>query len=741
MKLLKLSVLVLLTVAFSVRPTKIAESTCMSMPEDWHDSYHIFTPISFSELTDFWKKPEQSEEANLNDWLAYLNNKPKLDDVRQIVYKVSANDMQAIRGYVSAGKGNLSPDLQKNSLIKYWQGNKDIEAIDYLFYAKTCEGQAGTFDDWETPKRDMSQVKWLADAGKKYYAEKASNDFLKVRFAYQAIRMAHYSNQYNKAIGWYDELVKPLEGKTNSPIVHWALAHKAGCLMSAGKEGEANFLFAQIFDKCPSKRVSSALSWKVENETVWTNALGFCKSPQDYGALHFMRSLDGGADILAEMKNVYQKTPEYDKLHVMLLREINQLENALLKVELKENLLFLNQTSPSSPAEGAKKLHKLREFVTKCVAEGKTQNKEIFAMASGYLDFMAGNGAQGIKKLEDLAKQTKNPAYQKQIEVCKLAIQVASLAKADEASETDLFNAVIKAEHKHLTEMMWNAFARLYDKQGEKGKALMCSFGSLQMSPKVEALDQLIAMTDKKKKTQMEQHLMNYLSNKNAKAYLTEIKATLLFSQDKLKEAIALYEQVPADMVGKIKENPLAFAIPHYATYPTEEGKNKYNRLLLAQKMANLKKMVENPNLDQAQQYFQLGCIYYNLTFFGNSWDAIDYYRSGTDIALAYAPNEDNFANFDCSKAKYYFDRAMNTALKDQNKELGAKAAYMAAKCEQNQYYINAKNKEVWGFIEPTYAPEHRRYFATLKKEFADTKYYKDILNECSYFNTFVKRK
>jgi hypothetical protein len=98
MKLLKLSVLVLLTVAFSVRPTKIAESTCAGMPEDWHEAYHIFTPISFSELTDFWKKPEQSEEANLNDWLAYLNNKPKLDDVRQIVYKVSANDMQTIRG-------------------------------------------------------------------------------------------------------------------------------------------------------------------------------------------------------------------------------------------------------------------------------------------------------------------------------------------------------------------------------------------------------------------------------------------------------------------------------------------------------------------------------------------------------------------------------------------------------------------------------------------------------------------
>lgn len=730
--------LALLTLAFSIRPTKISESTCAG-GDYGASAYNLFTPISFSEFTDFWRKPEKSEDANLQDWLAYLNGKPKLEDVREVVYKFSAEDMQKIRNIISTG-GKLPDNWQKNSMLKYWQDKKDLEAIDYLFYAKTCETQAGVFDEWEDGKRDQAKTKSLAEAGKQAYKEKASNDFLKLRFAYQAIRMAQYSEQYQKGIDWYEELVKPLEAKTNSPIRHWALAHKAGCLMKVGKKAEANYLFAQVFEKCPSKRISSALSYNIEDENTWKNALNLCQNPDEQAPLFFLRALDNQADMLAEMKNIYEKAPAYNKLYVLLLREINQLENAILKIELNENLLFLGKSGASSAEEASKKLRKVQEFVSKCVAEGKVEKKEIFAMASGYLDFVAGNGAQGLKKLDEISKQTKDLAYQKQIEVCKLAIQTASLQKIDENAETDLFNAIQKTDNEALKTFMWRVFEKLYLKQNEVGKARMCWRRDLLYMPNPTILDQLIAIADKKKKTPFEQEILNNLSPKNAKAYLQETKATYLLSQDKIAEAIALYEQIPTDMVGKITENPLAFAIQHYETYPNEVGKNKYTRLSLAYKMQNLKKMVETPSGDQASQYFQLGCIYYNISYFGNSWQALDYYRSSVDISLAYEPKAESYVNFDCEKAKFYFDRAMNVALKDQNKELGAQAAYMAAKCEQNKYYTNPKNKDVWGFIEPSYAPEHRRYFATLKKEFANTKYYKEILAECSYFNTFLKK-
>lgn len=737
MKLLQLSLLAVLTVAFSTRPTHIAEPICAGGDEGAY-AYNLFTPISFTEFTDFWRKPENSETANIEDWLAYLNGKPKATDISEVVYKLSADDMQKVRASISTGK--LPENWQKNTLLKYWQTNKDLEAIDYLIYAKNCEAQAGVFDDWSEAKRDLSKTKQLAEAGKKAYTEKAPNDFLKTRYAYQAVRMAHYSEQFQKGIDLYNELAKPLEAKSKSPILHWALAHKAGCLKRVGKDGEANYLFAQIFDKCPSKRVSSALSWSVETEQQWQSAISACQKPEETAPLYFLRALDTQADGVAEMKNIYEKVPNYDKLPVMLMREINQLENKLMNVNLNENLFFLGKSTSSSPEAAAKQLHKLKEFVSKCVAESKVDKKEVFMMASGYLDFMAGNGAQGLKKMDDLAKQTKDPIYQKQIEVCKLAIQLSSLTKIDETVENDLFNTVQNTDNQTLKTFMWHVFEKLYEKQGEAGKAQLCYKGGLQYTPNLAVLDQLITVADKKKKTALETYILKQANGTNPKAHFQEIKATYLLYQDKIAEAIAVFEQVPAEMIGKIQENPLAYAIQNYETYPDNIDKNKYDKLKLAYKMQNLKKMIETPSGDQAMQYFQLGCIYYNITYFGNSWQAVDYFRSTTDLANLHQSNQSTYANFDCEKAKYYFDRAMNVALKDQNKELGAKAAYLAAKCEQNKFYTSSKNKDVWGYIEPSYAPEHRRYFATLKKEFANTKYYKEILAECSYFNTFLKK-
>jgi hypothetical protein len=64
----------------------------------------------------------------------------------------------------------------------------------------------------------------------------------------------------------------------------------------------------------------------------------------------------------------------------------------------------------------------------------------------------------------------------------------------------------------------------------------------------------------------------------------------------------------------------------------------------------------------------------------------------------------------------------------------------MAAKCEQNLYYMNPMHKDMWAFIEPTYAPEYRRNFAMLKKEYSKTKYFKEVKQTCAYFNEFLKR-
>ncbi|NJO01760.1 MAG: hypothetical protein HC880_08785 [Bacteroidia bacterium] len=81
----------------------------------------------------------------------------------------------------------------------------------------------------------------------------------------------------------------------------------------------------------------------------------------------------------------------------------------------------------------------------------------------------------------------------------------------------------------------------------------------------------------------------------------------------------------------------------------------------------------------------------------------------------------------------------MNAAIKKGNTELAAQSCYMAAKCEQKQYYLDPLTKSSWEGIMPSYTPEHRRYFSRLAQEFDQTQYYQKALAECKYFHEFVK--
>jgi hypothetical protein len=87
------------------------------------------------------------------------------------------------------------------------------------------------------------------------------------------------------------------------------------------------------------------------------------------------------------------------------------------------------------------------------------------------------------------------------------------------------------------------------------------------------------------------------------------------------------------------------------------------------------------------------------------------------------------------AKAKYYFDRCVTAAIKTGNDELAAKALYLGARCEQNNYYLETK-AEGWYFIAPTFEEKYRQNFRKIKNEFSKTKMFTDIKENCAYFRT-----
>ncbi len=142
--------------------------------------------------------------------------------------------------------------------------SKDLEALGYIMYAKQVEPNVlGDWSAWEPVARDKDKMAKLQKNGVQLY-NVAKNEFIKLRYAYQVVRLAHYAGRYEEAITSYDQLVKP--NTTKSILQDMSLSLKAGALSRTGQKNDAAYIFSQLFSKNEVMRVSNYMSfdWSVK---------------------------------------------------------------------------------------------------------------------------------------------------------------------------------------------------------------------------------------------------------------------------------------------------------------------------------------------------------------------------------------------------------------------------------------------------------------------------------------------
>ena len=75
------------------------------------------------------------------------------------------------------------------------------------------------------------------------------------------------------------------------------------------------------------------------------------------------------------------------------------------------------------------------------------------------------------------------------------------------------------------------------------------------------------------------------------------------------------------------------------------------------------------------------------------------------------------------------------------DREMSARAAFWAAKCQENLFFISAENRyRVGSRLAPDLPPQYRSYFDLLKNHYGDTKFFGQARTECKYFNFYVRR-
>ncbi|MBX2872477.1 MAG: hypothetical protein KTR30_10270 [Saprospiraceae bacterium] len=688
------------------------------------------------------------EQQNINEWWERYCEVPSKADIDYIVYAASIRDLNELRSTIEGELlpwSALGPPLSSNTFARYLYRYKCAEAIDYLIFAKQCEPHATSRRSWETDQKDLNEMENLIEQGQVLF-KRTKSEYFRLRYVYQIVRLAHYMKNYRQTIALYEYLMPKVDNDP-SLIEYWVLGHYAGALLEVGQTVRAAYLFSQIFDKCPSKRYSAFQSFTIKTDQDWEECLLMCKDNHERAVLHVLRAESQNAKLVEEMRNIYRYEPTNENLELLLLREIKRLEKDLLGLDFN-NRRRQNERLHNIPRPDAgEKVIELQKFIREIEDDGLMDRPEIWKLAEGYLELLAGNyyfAAQSFNEVRDL---TENDTLINQLEAFELALQISDWAKAeseieDQAAEIQRTSEVYR-EFSDFPDFMRDKLTKLYRESGDAGKAFLAQYSikDLKINSGERMVDNLLEICRNESANRFERSLVLKPDGSTIEEDLLNLKTNHFLSRGEIEKALETYKRIPLenwDNFGLFYPYLEQFKDTIRYSLPTDV--QVFNKGEVLQDMVRMEYMAEaEQDRDKAAEiYYRLGLAFYNMTYFGYSWKMLDLYRSGASMQRLrrgsgnYVVSHPQFPLgnkefFDCSVARLYFERARITAI---DREITAKALFMAAKCEQNAYFVDT----------PAGTAPLRENFALLRENYSDTDMYQLIRSKCKYFEAYISK-
>ncbi len=727
-------------------------SKACAWSEDWEGAYYrFFEPdvkgleeykpfnFTFERLYDYeLLDSKTSVDANLTAWASYFGASVPVADIKLVVYETDLDRLNDIKQDLLKGRA-LPPDLANNAIAKDWKANKRRELLDYLILAHQAEPICNyEYDPWSEEEHSMDGAQAIIDAAKQG-CKVSQEPMLKLRYAYQALRLEQYVGQTEAAIETYQKFVLP-SASADKLIASWSQAHFAGCLRAMEMEAEAAYQFSRVFDECPSRRIQAWYGWRILSDEIWEGVQAKCKNNHEMSVIYFLRAFSPEAISLEDMQRMQELDPGSKLIEVLMLREINKLENEMLGSPYSKDIPVYKRLSKGAAGE-------LHDFVIRVLQSGKMHDRNVWELASVYLQFLAGDtqGAAAALATKQVTLQGDGVVKGKLMD---LVFRIGSAKTVDRSLENAIFKDFTNLKSKlgddqtaNLTRFRDDAFGWLYEAQGENAKAVLARDHGYELYNypiNLDLVNEMIAFNAKEDKTLYEKELLDRMNGSGEGPLLNsllELKGTGLLGRNLLPEAIKIFKQITP---GYNSESYQLAADPFRTTTRDvvnceDCGTTKYTKLSYAEEVLALQQKAATDPANAADYYLKLGNAYYNTTYFGAAWRAKDYYRSGG--AWYSLGQHDEYYNFsvdtfdeavDMTLPMDYYSKALKVA---KDKEQGALAAFMVAKCELNQYYIDGNSVE---------GKNYETGFATLKNTYRKSAFYKDMIKECRYFRVYT---
>ena len=663
----------------------------------------------------FGKQTILQPNENINEWYERFCEVAPLSDIEWLIYQSDLSDIQELKNAVIQNTG-LITYLRTNKFARHLVKNKCLETIEYLLFAKKCEPFVTADKDvWQTKKPDIQNMEALIQEGTKEFLTIESH-YIRLRMAYQIIRLAHYSGQYSKVKYLYNYFI-PKINHAPSTIQYWIEGHYAGALKALGERAKAAYFYVRVFHHCPAKRESAFLSFEIRTDNDWLSALSFCENDQERTALYALRASFRNSRAVDEMIDIYSLHPKSNYLESILIQEIEKQEKKPVVEYIK----------------------KLDTFVKQVIDEKKVAHPEIWLLALGYLKYLNNDYFEAKLAFNAVTEYTQSKALQEQIAIFNMAIEIKEWEKINEEvaqriwefqSENEVFN-----RYPTLQSLLSKQVFQSLNNHGNPGLAVLYRFGfnAVKVNPSEEVIRDIKELAKKEIINPFEKSLM-VLSKKQFNTEIQALYATWLMTLNEWEAAEKAWQEIPlADIELFGKSNPFVERLNECVHCPVKSNERQLTKPQIVAEMLKLQYDIKANRTESPQYYYKMGLGLYNMSYFGYAWNVVDYFRSGSSLKAERLENASdrmkhplfpngNRENVDLSKSLGYFEKAITLST---DKELSARATFMAARCEQKMSHV-------------TKTANKRKYFALLKTKYKDTQYYDKVIESCKYFKYYV---
>ena len=659
--------------------------------------------------TIYWDYEKRNKELNLQEWQEKLKNQFSIKEIEEFIY--------------------LGKNIEKI---------KDKEIQEYIYFVKKQEKHVS---DGYYSKKELEKLKdynlLLNEAIQKIETVKSS--YLKLRYFYLALRIAHFKNK--EPLSLYSKYKYLLDTNNDTIVKHWIQGLYAGALIKNKQEVFGVYEFTKLFDK-------NIVNWHltyynfhhIKTNKQWNELLNLAKDNEEKTKFYAIRALNENSNILEELRNIYAVDKNSKWFDFVLYRELLNTQH------------FFDQNPQMLRVFPYKKYIELLTSINK-------DNMYLVDLSLAYFNLYENNLTKTAEILEKLKTNYPNSHEVKTLEYI---LYLHNLQKVDLNKENEIYEKmeILTKNEDTSTSIHDYTFVileKIYKKQNDIFKAFLSEKINYLMDTAfdLESLEKFRIFMEEPKKSKIEEHFANrYLKQNILKKVdnnfllsdeLEKAKLKLLISNLKFEDALKSNSEYLHE---EIEFNPFNATIKGN----NRNGKkNTYTVKIFLEKIIEIKNQLKiNPN--SAMDNYLYANALYNLSYFGNANTISTIYRS------VYSFTDKEHQEQKLKLAKEYYEKALKYS---KNKEFKAKITYMLAKVELasfdikfshnspdyfNSHFIRYSLERYWSYKKDKIYDEFIKndfgeYFDKLKKDYSDTKYYKELIKECANLRIYENKK